>query len=1029
MATYSKVSGYYTLQLEVVQQSQSVANNTSTLKWTLSLKTGSTYFSQIRVGYNVVIDGTTCANVSYSNAPQISMDRNETKQLATGTTTVTHNTDGTKTIAVGAITASDNTQTGNVVPNISLSNSTALTLTTIPRKSTVSASSGTILMGNNCAITVTQASSSFYHTLTYSFGSASGNIVSGRTQSTSVSWTIPKSLAAQIAAGSITGTGTITCTTYTAATGGSQIGTSTCTFKAQIPPTVPTTSASDNTMGKPRTISVSNRAASNLTHTIQYSFGSGAGVIATKTTSTSVSWTVPTSLAQYVATDNTSGSGDIIVTTFNGNAEVGSKTISFTAAIPASTMTVKTARMGVATPFEITRASSQLSHKITYTFSAASGYAAGSSSATVSNTSLTWTPPYSLANQINITGGVKSGTITYYLTTYNGTEQCGQTTYTATLNAPTASLNVPSSFVMGTASNIQTIDQDSNFAHTIVAQYSSTTQTFATNTTATNVPANFTIATWAPLIPTSKTLTVTIKQTVYSSSGSNTVVAYNEYTATVAVPDTAPTASISTAVVTSLTGAFASIYVQNNAQCQVTCTFASSTGAYIRSATMKIDGVTKNFTITGDNTSVTKSVTSDLLQTSGSKTITVKVTDSRGYTGTYTASITVVAYKNPTISAASGESKVIIERSNPQGTADPAGACLRLKFIRKISAITNNTGYVSYKVGSGTATTISTSSDGSETINQTLDLGWSEHNTYKVTVRVWDSVGYEVTRVVTIPSLKVTLDLRAGGLGVGVGMFSQGDNRFDVAWPSYFNESVIADRFTSLLGATNGGWSTFRVLPRWSYNDILSGTDGFPSNTYLEAWVKKIAETYPTDTARGYIGNVAPLQGGFSMCYIESCADVSGGLPNISTGIYVPYNSSTSIHRGAIVRFGTDNYTFWYNVLESSDSEEVTLTYSTGNVIFTQANFNSGFHLYRSGKICTLHVYATPSNQAGGSTFVTVGTIPSGYRPKIDIGQGVTLDSGTYTDNQIRITSGGNIQVYKNHTGTAGFRTNLTWII
>jgi hypothetical protein len=79
--------------------------------------------------------------------------------------------------------------------------------------------------------------------------------------------------------------------------------------------------------------------------------------------------------------------------------------------------------------------------------------------------------------------------------------------------------------------------------------------------------------------------------------------------------------------------------------------------------------------------------------------------------------------------------------------------------------------------------------------------------------------------------------------------------------------------------------------------------------------------------------------------------------------------------------------------------------------------------------VVTLNVYATPTSTAGGTSFVTIGTIPSGYRPQVQVGQGLTLDASTYYDIQIRVTTGGNIQVYKNVTSTAGFRTNMTWII
>ncbi|MBR3424024.1 MAG: hypothetical protein IKG80_05990, partial [Clostridia bacterium] len=165
------------MKLDVNETSTSVANNTSTLSWKLYIQTtNGYYFSQIKVGAKVVIGGVTVIDRVYSSSSQYSCGENSSVTIATGTVTVPHNADGTKTIAAGAITASNTTQTGNVVPNMSLSSGSALVLTTIPRASTITTTAASNLMGTVRTITINRASSSFTHTLTYSFGSASGMI-------------------------------------------------------------------------------------------------------------------------------------------------------------------------------------------------------------------------------------------------------------------------------------------------------------------------------------------------------------------------------------------------------------------------------------------------------------------------------------------------------------------------------------------------------------------------------------------------------------------------------------------------------------------------------------------------------------------------------------------------------------------------------------------------------------------------------------------------------------------------------------
>ena len=95
-------------------------------------------------------------------------------------------------------------------------------LPTIPRASQPTATSANI--GDAITIYTNRKSGSFTHTLKYSFGSLSGTIATGVTDS--YAWTLPSTFYAQIPNSSY-GTGTITCETYN---GGSLIGTKTCQF-------------------------------------------------------------------------------------------------------------------------------------------------------------------------------------------------------------------------------------------------------------------------------------------------------------------------------------------------------------------------------------------------------------------------------------------------------------------------------------------------------------------------------------------------------------------------------------------------------------------------------------------------------------------------------------------------------------------------------------------------------------------------------------------------------------------------------
>lgn len=94
-------------------------------------------------------------------------------------------------------------------------------------------------------------------------------------------------------------------------------------------------SASNGTLGTKQTISVT-RQSSSFTHTITYSCGDASGTIVSKSSSTSIDWTPPLSLAAENTT-GTSVSVKLTITTYSGDSKVGSsssKTI--TCSIPSS---------------------------------------------------------------------------------------------------------------------------------------------------------------------------------------------------------------------------------------------------------------------------------------------------------------------------------------------------------------------------------------------------------------------------------------------------------------------------------------------------------------------------------------------------------------------------------------------------------------------------------------------------------------------------------------------------------------------
>lgn len=198
---------------------QSVANNNTLVRWKLELIAGSAgkIISTGSKSWKVVVNGS-----SYSGTNTIGISNNSTKTLASGTTTIPHNDDGTKTFEY-SFEQTIAIEWGSTYIDKASSSSKG-TLDTIPRASSVAATTANV--ESAAVFTITKANNSFTHTLKYQFGDLSGTIVT-KTSDSTVTWTIPTTFYGEMPNEKVK-TGTITCTTYSE---NEVVGTSTCDFK------------------------------------------------------------------------------------------------------------------------------------------------------------------------------------------------------------------------------------------------------------------------------------------------------------------------------------------------------------------------------------------------------------------------------------------------------------------------------------------------------------------------------------------------------------------------------------------------------------------------------------------------------------------------------------------------------------------------------------------------------------------------------------------------------------------------------
>ena len=219
MPRFSNSSNSLYLNVYIDEVSTDISANTSTINWQLTVSRYTYYHTFNKQGdstLSLTLDG---QNVHSSNPVWEVWDGEVT--LASGSSTISHNSDGRKTLPFSCTFNPNNGLHGTITVSGNLS------LTAIPRSSSVNVSAGVI--GSAVTININRQSSSFKHTVRYAWAGKSGTIASN--VDTSVTWSIPLDFANDIP-NSASGTGTIYVDTYS---GSTKTGTQSATFTASVP--------------------------------------------------------------------------------------------------------------------------------------------------------------------------------------------------------------------------------------------------------------------------------------------------------------------------------------------------------------------------------------------------------------------------------------------------------------------------------------------------------------------------------------------------------------------------------------------------------------------------------------------------------------------------------------------------------------------------------------------------------------------------------------------------------------------------
>ena len=294
------------LSVSVTESSYSIADNTSAVKIVVKVKTSGASYNQTGSAKLTV----NLNNSTKASSKSVKFGKNTTTTLFSNTYTISHNADGTKSVPWSV----------KLVTGISagtLNKSGTLQLANIPRTSNRSLSSGSLALGSILTISTNRASSSFTHTLQYSFNNSTFiNFATG--VGASYKWMLPYGLASGLSSTSTSGTLYIRCITYN---GSTNVGSSTKSLTITVPnntttqPSISSIVTSEGLSNSPFTIFVQNY--SKLKIHINASSKYGAVLTACKTTVNGVTYnhTVSGGVISDIITNVITQSGDITIST------------------------------------------------------------------------------------------------------------------------------------------------------------------------------------------------------------------------------------------------------------------------------------------------------------------------------------------------------------------------------------------------------------------------------------------------------------------------------------------------------------------------------------------------------------------------------------------------------------------------------------------------------------------------------------------------------------------------------------------
>ncbi len=341
----------------------------------------------------------------------------------------------------------------------------------------------------------------------------------------------------------------------------------------------------------------------------------------------------------------------------------------------------------------------------------------------------------------------------------SGNFKCTTIQRASTLSLGATSVTPGGSFTFG-------ISGVSTFTHKIICQLgtkASQTTAFAANV----LSGNITIPqAWANYVTSATKEAISVTLATYKGS---TLIGSKRYSITLKIPNTEdykPSFTLTLGRVNNGVPDDWGVYLKGVSQLKVTLSSAEyKFGAKVKSISIKYDGITKT-----KNNSVF-----DLLN-AGERTVTVRLTDTRGYYTEKSESITVLNYSAPAISIKS------VKRCDSQGVESINGTYLKVEFSSKFSSLGGlNSAAIQITYTENGATEGIT--EDVQTASPLIigDGSILESKSYTVSMCIEDAFKMD-EKEYPVSSAGIPFNIKRGGNGAAFGCYAEKNNELTVAW-------------------------------------------------------------------------------------------------------------------------------------------------------------------------------------------------------------------------------------------------------